>query len=379
MGLMDFLSDIPLVGNIFSGINALTDSLGFSQHGRDQYFARDMQREFLNNQIQAQKDAQKSNQDFSLAMYERQVADTLKNYPEFAKMASDAQFNLWKNQFDAQNAYNSPSAQVSRMMSAGLNPAQGTQGVAVNQMGSSSVSPPPTISGSPLGGSVSPIGLPQGLSANGAELANIGSFFKDLATIKKLGSEKIGVDLENAFKEKTLDARIEKVALDNGWTKEQTNLLQQQFSEITAKLNLMRIEGELNEKQLNYFDEKMSAEIADIKASKEYKDTLAKLDDKQRELLDSMFDDLVNYQSYNSQLLERAVELSNRYGDAQAIVGMLTEVVGAAVDVASLFTPKKIISDVTSNVTSRSHSTSHNTNVNTSTNTNYNHSYKHSK
>lgn len=168
-----------------SAMNAGLDSLGLSQHGRDQYFARDLQRELLWDQINAQIAENQKNRDFSKEFFNMQWDKMLQNYPDLLKMSSDAQFNLWRQQFNMQNEYNSPQAQVGRMMSAGLNPAGGTSTVAQSQMSPSSVGAPPSISGSPLGGSVSPIGIPQGLSGRGTQLSEIGSFIRDMSQAAK--------------------------------------------------------------------------------------------------------------------------------------------------------------------------------------------------
>lgn len=205
MGFLDSLYN-STIGAVLGLGNTALDSLGLSQHGRDQYFTRDMQREFLNTQIFAQSDENQKNRDFSLQMYEKQMADYLKNYPELLRMQADEQFNLWKNQFTEQNEYNDPRLQVQRQMAAGLFPS-GQSGITsgVNQMGSSaSVTPPPQIHGSPLGGSISPIGLPQGMSASGQTLRDFSGFLRDVATARKTGKE------SDRFDEIT-DAMVEKL------------------------------------------------------------------------------------------------------------------------------------------------------------------------
>lgn len=182
-----------ILNTFMSPINAGLDSLGLSQHGRDQYFARDLQRELLWDQINAQIAENQKNRDFSKEFFNMQWDKTLQHYPELLKMNSDEQFNLWRNQFLEQKQYNeevnSPAGQVQRMMAAGLNPVQGTTSQVQSNMGGNSVGVPPMISGSPLAGSVSPIGLPQGLSGRGSELSQIGSFVRDIAQAKKTGKE----------------------------------------------------------------------------------------------------------------------------------------------------------------------------------------------
>ena len=159
-----------------SALNAGLDSLGLSQHGRDQYFNRAMMRE----QMDWQSSEAQKNRDYQTEMYERQ----LKNYPELLKMQSDSDFNRWKNQFNIESSYNSQGSQVARNLVAGINPAaQGsalTQGVSM----SPSSSAPPNISGSPVG-NPSPVGIPSTGMSRGL-LSEIGSFMRDVQQAKNL-------------------------------------------------------------------------------------------------------------------------------------------------------------------------------------------------
>lgn len=151
--------------------------------------------EQTSKQLRAQSAENALNRQFSEHMYERQWADTLKNYPSLLQMQSDADFNKWKNQFNIESSWNSQGNQVARNLVAGINPAaQGsalTQGVSVSSGG---VAPPPVIHGSPLGGSISPIGLPHHFDLD--LFSQLGQFAKDLsqldvnkATITKITNE----------------------------------------------------------------------------------------------------------------------------------------------------------------------------------------------
>lgn len=157
---------------------------------------------------QAQKNENAQNRQFSREMYELQRDDYLKNFPELQKIQADTEFNLWKDEFNAQNAYNSPNQQVSRSLVAGLSPLQ--QGMVTSSNNSmspqSTVSPPPQIQGSPLGGSIS--GIPnifQG-SEIGSLLKQFGSFRKDMAdadvSLKTL--DKMDAEMDKLFAEKDL-------------------------------------------------------------------------------------------------------------------------------------------------------------------------------
>ena len=139
-------------------------------------------------QIFFQRQENQKNRDFSKMMYELQRDDYLKNYPELLKQQSDWQFSLWKNQFDAQNEYNNPQLQVLRSKAAGLQPGAQDGLVQGNNMAAqASMSPAPQLHGSPLGGSISPIGLPSVLGTG--LFSEVGSFLRDLAQAKKTDKE----------------------------------------------------------------------------------------------------------------------------------------------------------------------------------------------
>ena len=208
MGFLDFLglgSDGSGLGSfitdsLFGGVTAGLDSLGWTQHGRDQYFNREMQREFLDKQQNFQREQTKNQQDFTEMMYQKQWGDMLSRYPLLAQRLNDQQFNMWRNQFNMQNEWNeqmynkyqSPQAVVNANSVAGLNPAglNGVNnGVSANTMGSSSASQPPQISPTPFSSPASPVGIPQGLSGKGTTIKEIGSFLRDISEAKKKGVE----------------------------------------------------------------------------------------------------------------------------------------------------------------------------------------------
>lgn len=190
MGVFDFLANS--VGSfmdnaIGSAFNAGLDSLGLSQHGRDQYFNANLQREFLNKQMDFQREMTGISQDFTREMYARQFRD----YPELLRQASDQQFKLWSQQFGAQNEYNSPSALSSRLLSAGINPSSvfgGAGSSSTNSMGASSLpSNIPQISATPSSTHASPIGLPSGAWAPAQTMSDIAAIARDFAAAKKAG------------------------------------------------------------------------------------------------------------------------------------------------------------------------------------------------
>ena len=195
MGLTGFLQNlVPNVQDFFTSaignaVNAGLDSLGLSQHGRDQYFNANLQREFLLQQQEFQREMTGVSQDFTREMYARQLRD----YPELLRQSSDQQFKLWSQQFDTQNKYNSPSALSSRLLSAGINPAAvfgGAGASSTNSMGASSLpSNIPQISATPSSTHASPIGLPSGAWAPAQTMSDLASIARDFASAKKAGVE----------------------------------------------------------------------------------------------------------------------------------------------------------------------------------------------
>ena len=189
----------------------LMDSLGLSPHGRDQYFQRDLswdmlesqqnfQREMFNKSADFNSEQAQLGRDFTMQMYQKQLQDYLKNYPSLLKMQSDSAFNIWRNQFQMQNDYNSPGAQTQRLLAAGINPSSvfgGSGSVATSQMGASNLQQPSLISPTPFGSAStpvagSPVGLPSGYIGNMSNnISDVGSFLKDISEMR-LNEKKTG-------------------------------------------------------------------------------------------------------------------------------------------------------------------------------------------
>lgn len=191
MGLLDLVGGFYL-DNVLGGVTAGLDSIGWTQHGRDQYFNRNMQQDFLNQQFDFQREMTANQQDFTREMYNKQWQDNLQKYPMLQQKLSDIAFNNWRNQFNLQNQWNSPQNQVQLALGAGINPNSiygGSGSTASSSMGASQAAPPPQISPTPFQSHASPIGLPQGFSSPRNMLGEIGSFLRDIGQAKKLGVE----------------------------------------------------------------------------------------------------------------------------------------------------------------------------------------------
>lgn len=236
--------------------------------------------------------------------------------------------------------FKSPQAQVSALAAAGINPA-----VALGQGGSGfTATPTPSMPSNPN------IPMPN--------IGDVGQFVLAMANAKKAGLESVGQKLENDFNQSVLAERIRSVGLQNKWTEEQTakctqevGLMSGQFNEIQKRIEVMEQERQLTEKNVKWFDRHMKAEINDLRASAEYKDALKGLTDSQKELLDRTMDDLCDITSYQADQMDKIVSLLDKYGDAQAIVGMLSQVVGSASDLIGSITNLKNLNKVTETIT----------------------------
>lgn len=249
----------------------------------------------------------------------------------------DASKDLMKYEWDN---FKSPKAQVSALTAAGINPA-----VALGQGGSGfSATPSPSMPTSPT---------PQTNM-----IGDISSFVQAMANAKKAGLESVGQELENQYNKSVLDERIKAIGLQNKWTSEQTakitqeiGLMSGQFNEIQQRIENMRSEKKLTDKEVAWYDRHMTAELNHLRASADYQDALKGLTDSQKELLDRTMDDLCDITMFQADQMEKIVSLLDKYGDAQAIVGMLSQVVGSASDLIGSITSLKNVGKITETIT----------------------------
>ena len=97
MGLLgDILgfAEYTPIGWISNAVNAGLDSLGLSQHGRDQAYQNEQYWSSLEAQQAFQREMQANSQDFTKKMYSTQLNDMLYKYPALAQRLNDQQFNM---------------------------------------------------------------------------------------------------------------------------------------------------------------------------------------------------------------------------------------------------------------------------------------------
>lgn len=220
--------------------------------------------------------------------------------------------------------YNDPKEQMKRLKDAGLNPnlVYGSGGVGLEAPSTAA----PTAPSAPMAQTI-PYGNPLVEGAQAALALN---------QAKKAGSEAIGQQIENEYLTKTLKDRIRAVALANDWTEQDIRKMDQEIANYSNQWSLwqnqidqMRKNNQLTDKQISWYDRHMSAEIADLKASKQYKEAVSKLTDQQREQAEQLFDSMKSLAESQAGLAEKALDIARSYGDAQAIIGMVTEIVSS--------------------------------------------------
>lgn len=249
-----------------------------------------------------------------------------------SKSNMDYQNKLQMQNWHAQNAYNHPLAQKERLVQAGINPD-------LMYGGSSGLTPAAPI-GTPSTGGASVAPMP----TSGVDLASV---TQALANARLADSKDVQQNIENTYLSETLSQRVRAVGLANDWTEQDIRKMDQEIANYTNQWSLwqnqidaLRSSKALTDKQVSWYDKHMSAEIDDIKASKAYKQACTRLTDQEREQMDQLFDSMKSLVTNQADLAGRALELSRKYGDAQAIIGMITQGLSAGADLLGVLLKK---------------------------------------
>lgn len=163
--------------------------------------------------------------------------------------------------WNRENAYNSPKAQMERLKAAGLNPnlVYGSGAAGVSGLGGSIDTP--SAPSSPMAPT------PDFSSAVGdAVSAAVG-----IAQAKKADKESIGKDIENRYNEQTLKERIAAVGKLNDKTdkeiavlQEQIPILSQTYSKLVGEVNILSTERQIRDKELGQWDERFKKEMREF-------------------------------------------------------------------------------------------------------------------
>lgn len=244
--------------------------------------------------------------------------------------------------------YNSPKAQAKAYADAGFNPA-----VAFGQGGMSS----------PIAPNVNAPNLEQGKVGLSAD--SLSNAILALTQSENTGEDTKAKQLGNQLFADTYKEQVEAIGLQNKWTKEQTAKISQeiglmvgQFNECQQRIENLKSEQKFTDKSVAWFDRHMSAEIEHLTSSAEYQSALKGLTDSQKQLLDDTLEDLKRLTTYQADQMQKIVGLLDKYGDAQAIVGMLSQVVGSASDLIGTITnfknAGKVVETITGSTTQKS-------------------------
>ena len=233
---------------------------------------------------------------------------------------------LAKYQWDNFQSY---SAQVRSMIKAGLNPS------ALLGQGGSGTTAAPSIN--------MPTSTPIDMGLSGVSMIDA---IKTIAEAKKVGLESEAQNLQNEITYRQFDSLVHRVAIENAWKEGETIKIGHEINKLLGEIAINANMNELEKKKVDWFERHMKAEINDLQGSAEYQKAMAGLTDSNKKLLDDTMNDLKSITGYNKQYLEKLVNLLDKYGDAQAIIGMVSQVVSSASDFIGNFIPSKKVMEI---------------------------------
>lgn len=224
--------------------------------------------------------------------------------------------------------YNNPKEQMKRLKDAGLNPnlvyGSGAAGLeAPSTAAPTAPSAPMQVTAAPSFGSLVSEAAQAGLA---------------IAQAKKAGADTIGQTIENEFLTKTLQDRIQSVALQNKWTTEQTNKakeeinnLSQQYGLLVAQQNILSTERQIRDKELANFDERFQKEMRKF-------DDEHKLSHEEYRRLYNTYDDFVRMfkanadkSEWDAKLQELSYNMENNFQEWERSAGLVGQFVGMLV------------------------------------------------
>lgn len=214
--------------------------------------------------------------------------------------------------------YNSPKEQMARFRAAGLNPNL-VYGDGVAGMVSPAISSP-TAPSAPMPA----VGMP----SFGSTAAEVSQIVSAMASAKKVGSETIAQNLENKYLSETLNERINSVALQNKWTKEQTSkvteetaVLNQSYANLVADANLKHLDAQEKRLRLAKLEDFLDAELQAYKD----KHNMSAFEFKQAQL---MADDVRRQLKADADILELTYNIESSYKETERRLGMLGTIIG---------------------------------------------------
>lgn len=171
------------------------------------------------------------------------------------------QFQNWKSQFDIENAYNNPSAQMQRLLAAGINPSAMLQNSGLASLGESSAQPYGGSAAEPSGDAfsshaVAPASAPSfgGLSSQAANFSSIAQMADSISKLQQVGLNAgrqaaiLPVEVERAVNEaelarqKALLVEIEK-NVSSAWLDKKAGA---EFNKLVADSYAAYTQGDLN-------------------------------------------------------------------------------------------------------------------------------------
>lgn len=230
--------------------------------------------------------------------------------------------------WNRENAYNTPQRQKERLIAAGLNPDMmyGQSGVAAMADGIAA----PTAPASPM----APVGT-----------TDLASAVQAISASKKLDSEKIGQDIENYVQSLIKDERVNQIALQNKWTEEQTNNIREATAKLSHEIanligqnNLLQKNGELVDAEIVYKKMRTLMESKQIRAQIERWKHENRLTDAQAKQAEDLLPYLITGQNIANGQAALDFIMDSEFREAERSIGAvesLARTIGTALGGAS--------------------------------------------
>lgn len=256
-----------------------------------------------------------------------------------------------RENWQMENNYNSPKAQMARLKAAGLNPnlVYGSGAAGVSGLSGSMDSP-----SSPS----SPVAPTPDFSSVVGDAVNAAV---GMANAEKANSDTMKTNIENKYLADQLMANLVNTKALTSLNEEKCAEVSMQCQNLSATWNLMqqqivnaKKEGELSQKQIDTFDRRFNAEL-------DYLSSQSDFTKEQKEILSENRENIIKLAKGQADLATTAAALAKKYGDAQAVIGMLTSVVSAGADLLGVVTKQgaKLLGKTVENFAGGKHETYH--------------------
>lgn len=177
------------------------------------------------------------------AFNERSASNAYRRQQNLMKMQNQFAIENWERE----NSYNTPERQKERLLAAGLNPDMmyGQSGIAAMADGIAAPTAPSAPMAAPTSSMIDSATTMYNSALNASLIA---------AQVKKLGSETLGIEIENKVKEDLLRAQEKELLAKAGLSEREQELIQPKIDEINKRIDLYTSEIDVNDEKIKTFD-----------------------------------------------------------------------------------------------------------------------------